>query len=59
MSLSKSKCWHSNNCLHFLKCAFLLEMSKNLEMLKNGVLKLLTQDNNNGKAGKLINNVQR
>ncbi len=21
MSLSKSKCWYSNNCLHFLKCA--------------------------------------
>jgi len=21
MSLSKSKCWFSNNCLHFLKCA--------------------------------------
>jgi hypothetical protein len=21
MSLSKSKCWHSNNCLHFLKHA--------------------------------------
>ncbi len=20
MSLSKSKCWYSNNCLHFLKC---------------------------------------
>jgi hypothetical protein len=20
-SLSKSKCWYSNNCLHFLKCA--------------------------------------
>ena len=21
MSLSKSKCWHSNKCLHFLKSA--------------------------------------
>ncbi len=21
MSLSKSKCWHSNNYLHFIKCA--------------------------------------
>ncbi len=21
MSLSKSKCWYSNNCLHFFKCA--------------------------------------
>jgi hypothetical protein len=21
VSLSKSKCWYSNNCLHFLKCA--------------------------------------
>ncbi len=21
MSLSKSKCWYTNNCLHFLKCA--------------------------------------
>ncbi len=21
MSLSKSKCWYSNNCFHFLKCA--------------------------------------
>ncbi len=21
MSLSKSKCWYSNNCLHFIKCA--------------------------------------
>jgi hypothetical protein len=21
MSLSKSKCWYSNDCLHFLKCA--------------------------------------
>ncbi len=21
MSLSKSKCWYSNNCLHFVKCA--------------------------------------
>jgi hypothetical protein len=21
MSLSKGKCWHSNNCLHFLNCA--------------------------------------
>ncbi len=21
MSLSKSKCWYSDNCLHFLKCA--------------------------------------
>jgi hypothetical protein len=21
MSLSKSKCWYSNNCLNFLKCA--------------------------------------
>ncbi len=20
MSLSKSKCWYTNNCLHFLKC---------------------------------------
>jgi len=20
MSLSKGKCWYSNNCLHFLKC---------------------------------------
>jgi hypothetical protein len=25
MSLSKSKCWYSNNCLHFLKCAVPLE----------------------------------
>ncbi len=24
MSLSKSKCWYSNNCLHSLKCAVLL-----------------------------------
>jgi hypothetical protein len=23
MSLSKSKCWYSNNILHFLKCAVL------------------------------------
>ena len=25
MSLSKSKCWYSNNCLHFLKSAVLLD----------------------------------
>jgi len=24
MSLSKSKCWYSNNCLHFFKCAVTL-----------------------------------
>ncbi len=24
MSLSKSKCWYSNNCLQFLKCAVTL-----------------------------------
>ncbi len=31
MSLSKSKCWYSNNCLHFLKCAvpFVTLASKN------------------------------
>jgi len=28
MSLSKSKCWYSNNCLHFLKCAVPLRTKK-------------------------------
>ncbi len=28
MSLSKSKCWYSNDCLHFLKCAVSLELTK-------------------------------
>ncbi len=28
MSLSKSKCWCSNDCLHFLKCAVPLYMLK-------------------------------
>ncbi len=27
MSLSKSKCWYSNNCLHFLKCTVPLSLS--------------------------------
>jgi len=28
MSLSKSKCWYSNNCLHFLKCAAPLSLCR-------------------------------
>ncbi len=42
MSISKSKCWHSNNCLHFLKRGVLLgekiDMNKivfNIDKKKN------------------------
>jgi hypothetical protein len=28
MSLSKSKCWYSNNFLHFLKCTVPLKLNK-------------------------------
>ncbi len=28
MSLSKSKCWYSNNRLHFLKCALPISLSR-------------------------------
>ncbi len=41
MSLSKSKCWHSNNCLHFLKCAVPLYRSGrtiDIESLQNRLL---------------------
>ncbi len=38
MSLSKSKCWYSNDCLHFSKCAvpFLPLVIKNLVKPKVG-----------------------
>ncbi len=29
MSLSKSKCWYSNDCLHFLKCAVPFPLGNN------------------------------
>ncbi len=41
MSLSKSKCWYSNNCLHFLKCAVPLYHSGrtiDIESLQNRLL---------------------
>ncbi len=30
MSLSKSKCWYSNNCLHFIMCALPLHTQHNI-----------------------------
>ncbi len=36
MSLSKSKCWYSNNCLHFLKCAVPLKTSQQMFKVANG-----------------------
>jgi hypothetical protein len=41
MSLSKGKCWYSNNCLHFLKCAVPLSMARdrNIAHLRYLILK--------------------
>ncbi len=41
MSLSKSKCWYSNNCLHVLKCADPLYGGEEITHIK--VLKLFQE----------------
>jgi hypothetical protein len=34
MSISKGKCWYSNNCLHFLKRAVPLIIGKDMELTR-------------------------
>jgi hypothetical protein len=54
MSLTKSKCWYSNNCLHFLKCA--VPLQKNLKKDSNlDVYKKIVQSNE-GKKRNMLNN---
>jgi hypothetical protein len=54
MSLSKSRCWYSNNRLYFLKCAFPLpvngESLEELRALSDG-LWMLNNDPNRSGAG--------
>ncbi len=47
MSLSKSKCWYSNNCLHFFNCA--------VPLLNNTTLK----EENHARTERCLNRIEK